>query len=254
MCVVRAGRLQMLAQDLHAREKEVNTLREKVRAELEAARQLAAEAAADHARLTVREKEVQQKEGQVAHGAAWKERAATEAERRLQVGDAPQIHPCSRARKHAGQVWVQNQQCRLWCGCRVKPCSLKFQLCCCSCWQDREARLADWQAELTAAQNELSNNTQRQKMEADMRIKVDVSKFSIDIDDSAWICCAQPQLCRPWAWLSLVPYGASFAAHLHYVWENLVKSMIPSGVGLSSEGSNCHTEKQQFELLFIELD
>lgn len=51
-------RLRTLAAELAAREKEVLGLRERVRAELEAARALAAETAADRAQLGVREKKV----------------------------------------------------------------------------------------------------------------------------------------------------------------------------------------------------
>lgn len=74
--------LQRLGQELHAKEKEIGTLRERVRAELEAARRLAADAATDHAKLGVREHEVHAREGQVMD---WKERIQADTERRLRV-------------------------------------------------------------------------------------------------------------------------------------------------------------------------
>jgi hypothetical protein len=69
--------------DLHAREKELNVLHERVRAELEAARQLAAATAADRAALGVREDDMGEREGKMAVAReAWQRNA----ERKLKVG------------------------------------------------------------------------------------------------------------------------------------------------------------------------
>jgi hypothetical protein len=82
----------MLAPELHARERDVAALRERVRAELDSARQLAASSAADREHAEALQAEVQRREQCVAarecDARDMLARANAESQRRLKVGQA----------------------------------------------------------------------------------------------------------------------------------------------------------------------
>jgi hypothetical protein len=165
-------RAQSLLAEAVSRDKEVGALREQVAAELEAARQLAASAAADRASLAAREREVAAREQVVATRESdltgWRERAQHDMARKHKV--------CNR--RWCWQGHVKGHIMFLSPPTPLAPTPRHHQATTNACTylhtigclcQEREQLLADWQcrldqqeSELAAAQSELIASQQRQ--------------------------------------------------------------------------------------------